>query len=63
VNVETKEQLGQWMHIHSTKEPKNFKQTSSAYQTANGNYFWGEERSFDGGIHATRDHNNVRSVL
>jgi hypothetical protein len=27
------------------------------------NYFVGQERSVDGGIHATADRNNVRSVL
>jgi hypothetical protein len=28
-----------------------------------GNYFLGQERSADGGIHLTRDHNKIRSVL
>jgi hypothetical protein len=32
-------------------------------QKADGNCFVGLERIADGGIHATRDHNNVRSVL
>jgi hypothetical protein len=27
MNVETKEQLKQWMHTHSPKKPKKFKQT------------------------------------
>jgi hypothetical protein len=30
VNVETKEQSKQWMHTHSPKKPKMFKQTLSA---------------------------------
>jgi hypothetical protein len=28
-----------------------------------GNCFLGQERRADGGIHVTRDHNNVRSAL
>jgi hypothetical protein len=43
-------------------KPKKFTQTVSACQKADGNCFLGQERSADGGIHATRDH-NVRSVL
>jgi hypothetical protein len=46
-----------------TKKPKKFKQTLSACHKADGNCFLGEERSADGGIHATNDHNNVRSTL
>jgi hypothetical protein len=30
MNVETKEQSKQWMHIHSPKKQKKFKQTLSA---------------------------------
>jgi acyl-CoA thioesterase len=30
VNVETKEQSKQWMHTHSPKKPKKFKETFSA---------------------------------
>jgi DNA-directed RNA polymerase subunit M/transcription elongation factor TFIIS len=63
VNVATKEQSKQWMHTHSPNRPKNFKQTVSACQKADANYSLGQERSADGGIHATRDHNNVRSAL
>jgi hypothetical protein len=63
VNVETKGQLKQWMHTRSPKKPKKFKQTLSACQKAGGNCFLGQERSADSGIHATMDHNNVRSVL
>jgi hypothetical protein len=51
------------MHTHSSNKPKKFKQTLSPYQKADGNCFLGQERSADGGIHATMDHNNVRSVL
>jgi hypothetical protein len=32
-------------------------------QRADGNCLLGEEWSADDGIHATRDHNNVKSVL
>jgi hypothetical protein len=50
------------MDIQSPNKPKKFKQTLSAFQKANGNCFLGQERSADGGIHATRD-NNIRHVL
>jgi hypothetical protein len=53
----------EWMHIHSSDKSKKFKQTLSACQKANGNCFLWQERSADGGIHATGDHNNDRSVL
>jgi hypothetical protein len=62
VTVETKRQSKQWMHTHSPKKPKKFKQTS-ARKVIDGNCFLGQERSADGGIHATRDHNNITSVL
>jgi hypothetical protein len=35
----------------------------SACQKYDGNCFLGHEMSVDGWIHATRDHNNVTSVL
>jgi hypothetical protein len=63
VNVETKEQSKQWMHTCSPNKPKNFKQTLSACQKADGNRFLGQESSADGGIHVTQDHSNIRSVL
>jgi hypothetical protein len=63
VNVETKEQSKQWMHTHLPDKPKKVKQTLSACQKADDICFLGPGRSADGGIHATRDHNNVRSVL
>jgi hypothetical protein len=63
MNVETEEQPKQWMHAYSPIKSKKFKQTLSTCQKADGNCFLGQERSADGGIHATRDHNNVRSVL
>jgi transposase len=49
------------MHTHSLNKSKEFKQTS-ACQKADDNCFLGQERSVDGGIHATRDH-NVTSIL
>jgi hypothetical protein len=63
VNVETKEQSKQWMYTHPSNRPKQFKQTLSACYKADGNCFLGQERSGDDGIHATRDHNDVKSVL
>jgi hypothetical protein len=62
VNAETKEQSKQWMYTHlQKKNEKVFKKV--VCQKAGGHCFLGEERSADSGIHATRDHNNVRSVL
>jgi hypothetical protein len=63
MNVESKEQSKQLMQTHSPNKTKKFKQTLSACQKAEGNCFLGQETSSDGGIHATRDHNNIRSVL
>jgi hypothetical protein len=51
-----------WRHAHSSNKTNKLKQTS-AWQRADGNCFLGQERSADGGIHATRDHNNFSSVL
>jgi hypothetical protein len=51
------------MHTQSPNKPKKFKQTLSACQKADGNCFLEQERSADGGIHATRDHNNVTNVI
>jgi hypothetical protein len=62
VNVETTGQSKQWMYTHPSNKPKKFKQTS-ACQKADNSFFLGQERSPDGGIHATRGHNNIRSVL
>jgi hypothetical protein len=62
VNDETQEQSKQWMHTHSPNKLKKFKQTSTC-QKADDICFLGQERSADGGIHATRDHNSVRSAL
>jgi hypothetical protein len=45
-----------------TKEQSKFKQTSACQKT-DVNCFLGQERSAGGGINATRDHNNVRSVM
>jgi hypothetical protein len=46
-----------------TNKPKKFKQLLSACQISDGNCFLSQERSVDGGIRATRDHNNVRNVF
>jgi hypothetical protein len=62
VNGETKEQSKQWINYTFTRLAEKFKQTSVC-QKADGSCFLGQERSADGGIHATRDHNNFRSVL
>jgi hypothetical protein len=48
---------------HSPNKLKKFKRMLSACQKADGNCFLGQERIADGGIHATRDHINVRGVL
>jgi hypothetical protein len=60
VNVETTEQSKQWIHMKN--KLKKFKQMLSPCQKTNDNCLLGQERNADGGIHATRDHNNVRSV-
>jgi hypothetical protein len=49
--------------MHSPNKLKKFKKTLSACQKGDGKCFLGQEWSADGGIHATRDNNNVRSVL
>jgi hypothetical protein len=51
------------MHTHSPNKPKKFKQKLSVLQKADCRCFLGQARSSDGGIHATRDDSNVRSVL
>jgi hypothetical protein len=56
VNHETKEQSKHWMQTHSPNKPKNCKQTSARKLLET---FLGQEWSAYGGIHATRDHNNV----
>jgi hypothetical protein len=61
--LKTKEQSKQWMSTHSQNKPKKFKQMLSACQKSDDNRFLGQERSADGGIYVTRDHNNVRNVL
>jgi hypothetical protein len=65
LNVETKEQSAakEWMQARSPNKPKKFKQTLSARQKADGDCFLGQWGSADGEIHATRGHNNVRSVF
>jgi hypothetical protein len=63
LNVETKEKSKQWVHTRSSNKPKKFKQRLSACQKAGRSCFLGQETSADGGIHATKDHNNIRRVL
>jgi hypothetical protein len=58
MNVQTKKQSNQWMHIYSPNKPKRFTQTLSAYEKADGIFFLGQKKSADGRIYATRDHNN-----
>jgi hypothetical protein len=62
VNYETNEQSKQWMHTHLANKPKIFKQTLSAAKLM-ATLFWDRQKmSTGGGIHATRDHNYVRSI-
>jgi hypothetical protein len=61
--LKPKEPSKLWMHTHSPNRPKKFKRMFSACQKADGNCLLGQKRSADGGIHATRDHSNIRSVL
>jgi hypothetical protein len=63
VNIETKQQSNQWMHVHSPDKLKKFKQMLPACQIADGSCFLGQERNADDGIHATRVNSNVKSVL
>jgi hypothetical protein len=64
VDIETKGQSKQWMHTHSPDKPKKFKQMSTRKLiSADGNCFLAQERSADGGIHATRDQSNVTCVV
>jgi hypothetical protein len=51
------------MHTHLPNKPIKFKQTLPTCQKADGNCLLGWESSADGGIHATRNHSNVTSVL
>jgi hypothetical protein len=47
------------MHTHSPNKPKKL----NVCQKADGNCFLGQERIADGGLHATGDHTDIRSVL
>jgi ribonuclease PH len=51
------------MHTHSPSKLKKFEQTLSAHQKADGSCLIEQESSADGGIHVTRDQNNITSVL
>jgi hypothetical protein len=65
VNVETKEQAKQWMHTHLPNKPKSINKCLP-FRKLMATVFWdrtGQERSADGGIRATRDDSNVRSIL
>jgi 6-pyruvoyl-tetrahydropterin synthase len=57
VNAETKEKSKQWMHTHSPKKPKNFKQTLPVTKLM-ATVFWDKK-----GVLAVRGHNNMRYVL
>jgi hypothetical protein len=50
-------------HIHQTNRKGLNKRSLPARKLMVCNCFLRQERSADGGIHATRDHNNVRRVL
>jgi hypothetical protein len=64
VNIETMKLSKQWMHTYSSNKPNSLNEPwLSARKLIDGNLFLGQEKSADGGIHATRDHNNARSVL
>jgi hypothetical protein len=63
VNVETKEHSKQWVHTHSPNKPNILNKRclpESLWQLFSGT---GQERSAGDVIHATRDHNNITSVL
>jgi hypothetical protein len=49
------------MHTHSLNKLKSFKQ--KLVRKLKITIFWDRKRSADGGIHETRDHNNVRIAL
>jgi hypothetical protein len=49
-------------HIHQTSQ-KSLNKRCLLCQKADGNCFLDQKSSADSGIHATRDHNNVRSVF
>jgi hypothetical protein len=50
-------------NIHQPSQKSLKKRCLPACQKAYGNYFQGQKKSSDGGIHETRGHNNIRSVL
>jgi hypothetical protein len=47
---------------HSPNKPKHFKQKLSA-RNLKVTVFWDMKKKADGGIHTTRDHDNIRSAL
>jgi hypothetical protein len=62
MNVETKEQSEQWMHTHLPNMPKKFKQMLSARKLMT-TIFWVRKGVLMVEFMATRDHNNITSVL
>jgi hypothetical protein len=60
VKVETYKQSKQWINQTSRK---SLNKRLPARKLIDGNYFLEQERSVDGGIHATRDHSDLRSLL
>jgi hypothetical protein len=44
VHAEIKERQNQWMQTHSRNKQKRCKQTSFAFQEADGNVFWDRKR-------------------
>jgi hypothetical protein len=62
VIFEAKEQSKEWMNTHSPNKPKKFKQTLSTRKLME-TLFWDRKGLLMVQIHATRDHNNITSVL
>jgi hypothetical protein len=58
----TNKQSKQWLHTHSPNKLKKVQQVLSDWWKDDIICFLGQERSADGVIHATRDH-NITSVL
>jgi hypothetical protein len=63
VNVETKEQLKQWMHTHSPNKPKNLNKYCLPVRKLMATVSWDKKEVLMVEFYATRDHNDVRSIL
>jgi hypothetical protein len=65
VNVETKEQSAvKAVDAHTfSRQVEKSSNTRLPARKLMATVFWDRKKSADGGIHATRDHNNVKSVL